>query len=387
MPDCSRDMRRIAVVTGTRAEYGILRPVLKAIEAEPELELSLVVTGMHLSREFGYTVKEIGFKISARVDMLPDNDTLGAMAASVGKGITSMVKAWEQLKPDIIVVLGDRTEPLAAAIAGAYMNIPIAHIHGGDACTGGNIDDAARYAITKFAHIHFPATRKSAERIIRLGEEEWRVHTVGSPALDGILNETLLPAETLAKQLGLDLSRPLILLIQHPVTTQADKAPEQMKETLEAVVESGYPAIVIYPNSDAGGRKMIQLIKEYEKYPFIKTFQNLPRHEYLSLMKAASTLVGNSSSGIIDAPSFGLPAVNIGIRQEGRERGGNIIDVGHNKSEIVKAIKRTLTDEEFLKEVKKCESPYGDGKAGPRITEILSKVEITPQLLQKRITY
>lgn len=383
-------MKKIAVVTGTRAEYGVLGSVLKAIEARPELELSLVVTGMHLSHEFGYTVREIendGFRISARVDMLPGDDTPGAMAESVGQGIIGMVQTWEQLKPDIILMTGDRTEPLAATIAGAYMNIPVAHIHGGDACTGGNIDDANRYAITKYAHIHFPATKKSAERIIKMGEERWRVHPVGSPALDMILNETLLPAETVAKKLELDLTRPLILVVQHSVTTQANEAPEQMKETLEAVVETGYPAVVIYPNSDTGGRRMIDVIKKYERYPLIKTFPSLPRRQYLSLMKTASVMVGNSSSGIIDAPSLGLPVVNIGIRQEGRERGKNVIDVGHDKSDIVKAIERALTDKEFLAEVGKCESPYGDGKTSQRIAEILSKVEITPQLLQKKITY
>ncbi len=388
MPKCCKSMRKIAVVTGTRAEYGILYPVLKAIEAEPELGLSLVVTGMHLSHEFGYTVQEIekdGFKIDARVDMLLSGDTLGAMAKSVGLGIIGMAQTWEQLKPDIILVLGDRVEPLAAAIAGAYMNIPVAHIHGGDVC--GNIDDPARHAITKFSHIHFPATKKSAERIIKMGEDEWRVYTVGSPALDSILNETLLPAEIMAKKLELDLSQALILLVQHSVTTQVDEAPKQMRETLEAVVEVGYPAVLMYPNSDAGGRKMIQVIKEFEKYPFIRTFSSLPHREYLSLAKVASVMVGNSSSGIIDSPSFGLPVVNIGIRQEGRERGRNIIDVEHNMSEIVKAIERALTDNGFLAEVKKCESPYGDGKAGPRIAEMLSKVEITPQLLQKKITY
>jgi UDP-N-acetylglucosamine 2-epimerase (non-hydrolysing)/GDP/UDP-N,N'-diacetylbacillosamine 2-epimerase (hydrolysing) len=239
-------MRKIAVVTGTRAEYGILKPVLKAIEGEPGLELALVVTGMHLSPDFGYTVDEIekdGFKISARVEMLPESDTLAAMAGSVGKGITGMVAAWEKLKPDIILVLGDRAEALAAAIAGAYMNIPVAHIHGGDACTGGNIDDANRYAITKFAHIHFPATEKSAARIIKLGEEKWRVHIVGSPAVDGIINEPLLPAGVVAEKFRLDLNKPFILVIQHPVTTQMDRAGEQMRETLAAVIEAGYPAV------------------------------------------------------------------------------------------------------------------------------------------------
>lgn len=383
-------MKEIAVVTGTRAEYGILKPVLEAIKAEQELKLLLVVTGMHLSHEFGYTVEEIekdGFIISAKVETLSNSDTPEAMAKSVGSGIIGLAQTWEQTRPDVVLVLGDRAEPLAAAIAGAYMNIPVAHIHGGDACIGGNIDDSNRYAITKFAHIHFPATKKSAERIIKMGEDEWRVHMVGSPALDAILNEPLLSSEVLAERFGLNLSQPLILLIQHPVTTQVDEAPKQMRETLEAIVEIGHPTILIYPNSDAGGRRMIEVIREYERHPFIKTFKNLPRREYLSLMKVASIMVGNSSSGIIDAPSFGLPAVNLGMRQEGREQGNNVIDVGHNKQEIVKAIEKALTDKEFLNEVKKCENPYGDGKASQRITEILSKVEITPELIQKKLTY
>lgn len=382
-------MRKIAVVTGTRAEYGILFPVLKAIEDKPELELSLIVTGMHLSHEFGYTVKEIesdGFKIDARVDMLLSSDTLGAMAKSIGLGIIGMAQHWEKLKPDIILVTADRVEPLAAAVAGAYMNIPVAHIHGGDSPRGG-LDEYARHAITKLAHIHFPATEKSAERIIKMGEDKWRVQVVGSPALDVILNETLLPAEALAERLEINLSQPLILFVQHPVTTQVDEAPEQMRKTLEAIVEIGHHTVLVYPNSDAGGRSMIEVIEEFERYPFIKTFKSLPHREYLSLMKVASVLVGNSSSGIVEAPSLGLPVVSVGIRQEGRERGENVIDVGHNKLEIIGAVDKALTDKEFLAEVKKCESPYGDGTASQRIAKILSNVDITPQLLQKKITY
>jgi len=383
-------MKKIVAVTGSRAEYGILSSVLKAIEAHPGLRLSLVVTGMHLSHEFGYTVQDIekdGFKIDARVDMLLSSDTPGAMAKCIGMGSMGLAQTWEQLKPDVILVFGDRVEPLAAAISGAYMNIPIAHIHGGDAAIGSNIDDSNRYAITKLAHIHFPATSTSAERIIKLGEDEWRVYMVGSPALDDILGEPLLPSEVLEEKLGTSLAQPLILLVQHSVTTQFDEAPKQIRETLAAIVELGYPTVLIYPNSDSGGRKMIEVIREFENYPFIKTYKSLPRKEYLSLMKSASVMVGNSSSGIIDAPSLGLPVINIGIRQEGRERGKNVIDVGHNKQEILKAIKKAMTDKDFLNEVKKCESPYGDGKAGQRIAEILSKVEITPELIRKRIVY
>jgi len=381
--------RKIAVVTGTRAEYGILRPVLKAIEQHPKLQLVLIATGMHLSHEFGYTVQELekdGFRIDAKVDMLPGDDTLSAMSKSIGTGIVGLTQTWEQLAPDMIVVLGDRVEPLAAAISGAYMNIPVAHIHGGDTGKGG-LDESARHAITKFAHVHFPATEKSAERIIRMGEDRWRVHTVGSPALDTILNEPLLPPKTIARKLGLDSSWPVILVVQHPVTTQVEKAAEQMGQTLQAIVGFQYPAIVIYPNSDAGGRRMIDVIKQHENCPFIKTFKSLPRREYLSLMRVASVMVGNSSSGIIDAPSFGLPVVNVGMRQEGRERGKNVIDVAHRKSDIVRALERALSDKKFLAEVKKCENPYGDGKAGPRIAETLGRIAITPRLLQKKSTY
>jgi len=389
LPKWCRPMRKVAVVTGTRAEYGILQPVLRAIEESPELKLLLVVSGMHLSREFGYTLNQIkrdGFRIAAKVPMLLPGDTSAAMAESVGRGVVGMSRTWERLRPDIILVLGDRVEPLAAAIAGAYMSIPIAHIHGGDSSKGG-LDESARHAITKFAHIHFPATKLSAERIIKLGEDDWRVHIVGSPAIDTILNEPLLPGEALARQFELDISQPLLLLVQHPVTTQVPEAAGQMRETLSAISELGYPTIIIYPNSDAGGRSMIEVIKQYEGHPFIKIFKSLPRKQYLSLMKVASVLVGNSSSGIIDAPSLGLPVVNIGIRQEGRERGKNVIDVKHDKQEIIRAIKQCLEDKHFLDEVKKRENPYGDGKAGQRIADILAGLEITPQLIQKKITY
>jgi GDP/UDP-N,N'-diacetylbacillosamine 2-epimerase (hydrolysing) len=321
------------------------------------------------------------------VEILPETDTLAAMAVSVGKGIIGMVEAFECLKPDIVLILGDRTEPLAAAIASAYMNIPVAHIHGGDACKGGNIDDSNRFAITKFAHLHFPATAKSTERLIRLGEEKWRVHQVGSPALDVILNEPLPPTEEIIDKFSLDPQNKLIIIIQHPVTVQVEKAAIQMRETLEAVVESGYPAVVIYPNSDAGSRQMIDVIREYKKSTSIKAFQNLPRHFYLGLLAIADVMVGNSSSGIIDAPSFNLPVVNIGIRQEGRERGSNVIDVDHEKSTIMAAIDKAVNDTKFKEKIKNSDNPYGDGKASRRIVDILKGINITPELLQKKITY
>ena len=381
--------RKICVVTGTRAEYGILKPVMDAIKKSPTLELSVIVTGMHLAQQFGYTLREIeedGFRIDAKVDMLLSGDTGTAMAKSIGNGIISIAQALDIIKSDIILILGDRTEPFAAAIAGAYMNIPIAHIHGGDSAKAG-LDEYARHAITKLAHIHFPATENSAERIIKMGEDQSNVFVVGAPGLDSILNEKLIEPEKIAKIYNLDLSEPILLVMQHPVTTEVEDAPDQIRETLEAISELKHQTILIYPNADAGGRKMIEVIKKYEKYLFITIFKSIPHVEYLSLMKITSVMVGNSSSGIIEAPSFGLPVVNIGSRQEGRQRAENVIDVGYNKEEIKAAIKKALYDEDFKRKVKNCKSPYGDGKAGVRIADILSKIKTDKNLLQKRLTY
>jgi GDP/UDP-N,N'-diacetylbacillosamine 2-epimerase (hydrolysing) len=382
-------MRKIAVVTGTRAEYGILQPVLKAIEAKPELELSLIVTGMHLSHEFGYTVKEIeddGFRINTKVDMLPSSDTPKAMVESIGVGITGMAQAWEQLKPDIILVLGDRVEPLTAAIAGAFMNIPVAHIHGGD--VSGNIDESVRHAITKFAHIHFPATTKSAERIVKMGEDKWRVHVVGPLGIYAMHEADFIPKEELCKKLDLNPDKPLILVVQHPVTTQVESAPEQMRDTIEALVELNEQAVVIYPNADAGGRAMIEVFKEYENYPFIKTFKNLPYLTFVSLLKITSVMIGNSSSAIFESPLFDIPVINIGIRQIGRERGNNAIDVPHSKKEIIRAVRKALADEEFRKAVKESVNPFDiEMKGVQKIVAVLKEIKIDEKLLQKRLTY
>jgi UDP-hydrolysing UDP-N-acetyl-D-glucosamine 2-epimerase len=381
-------MRKIAVMTGTRAEYGNLKPLLKAINKHPRLDLALIVTAMHLSKEFGYTIKEIrkdGFRVDTKVEMLHAEDTGAAMAESIGKCVIRMVGVLEQIKPDILLLLGDRAEMLAGAVAAAYMGIPIAHLHGGDVSS--SVDESVRHAITKLAHIHFPATRGSANRIIKMGEDPSRIFVVGAPTMDTILNEKLPKRAELSKKYGFDLSKPILLVLQHPIVTEADEAAGQMKETLDAIVELKHQTILIYPNADAGGRRMIKVIKKYEKYPFIESFKSIPYADYLGLMRVASVMVGNSSSGIIEAPAFRLPVVNIGTRQKGRERSTNVIDVGYNRREIVKAVKKALHDRKFRAKVKKCKNPYGDGKASQRIVKELSKIKITPELLQKRITY
>lgn len=382
--------RKITVITGTRAEYGLLYPVMQAIQKHPKLDLSIIATGMHLSPEHGYTMKEIendGFKVDVAVDMLLSNDTGASMSKSLGIGIIGITQALEQLKPDIVLVLGDRDEPFAGAIAASHMNIPIAHIHGGDSTTGGCIDESIRHSITKFAHIHFPATKESAARIEKLGEETWRIHTVGAPGLDTILNTELLSKEHLIEQYSFNASGSLLLAVQHPVTTQPENAANEMRTTLEALAELKIQTILVYPNSDAGGRSMIEVIKEYEYRPFLHTFKSLPHIEYLSLLNIADALVGNSSSGIIEASSFHLPVVNIGIRQEGRQRANNVIDVASDKEKIIEAINTALYDKAFKQKVNECVNPYGDGRAGLRIAEVLAELEIDQKLLQKKITY
>jgi len=382
------NMRKIAVITGTRAEYGILEPVLREIEANPKLGLALIVVGMHLSAEFGFTVKEVeqdGFKIDARINVLHADDTRAAMAKSVGRCMIKTASALEKIRPDISLILGDRSEMLVGAVSSTYMSIPIAHIHGGD--ISGNVDEPVRHAITKLAHIHFAATKESADRIIKMGEEPWRVHVVGAPGLDSILNEKIPEPEEIATKYGLDLSKPVLLVVQHSVITEAEEAANQIHETLEAVVKIGYQTALIYPNADIGGRGMISAIQKYEKYPFIKTFRSVPHKEYLGLMKIASVMVGNSSGGIIEAPSLGLPVVNIGTRQMGRQRAENVIDVNYDKEEIKKAIQKALYDKAFREKAKHCKSFYGVGKAGMRIAKVLSEIKINKRLLEKRMTY
>jgi len=381
-------MRRIAVITGTRAEYGIFKSVLKEIRANAELQLSLIVMGMHLSTEFGYTVSEVekdGFKIAAKIDVLHREDTEASMAKSIGECLSRAAEVLDRMVPDILLVLGDRSEMLVGAVAATYMSIPIAHIHGGE--VSGNVDEPVRHAITKLAHIHFPATKQSAKRIIRMGEEPWRVHVVGAPGLDFILSKKVPEPKKRAAKYGLDLSKPIVLVLQHSVVTEADEAANQIRETLEAIKELKQQTVLIYPNADAGGRRMIKVIEKYQKYSFIKTFKSVGHEDYLSLMRLASALVGNSSSGIIEAPSIGLPVVNIGTRQMGRQRAGNVIDVDYDREEIVKAVKKAIWDQDFREKVKHCKNPYGDGKAGKRIAKVLSEVDLGKRLLEKRMTY
>ncbi len=382
-------MLNICVFTGTRAEYGILKPVISAINDHSEMNLSLIVTGMHLSKEFGYTINEIkkdGFTICASFEMNPKNDTGFSMALSIGEGIKGTAKALKTNKPDLLIILGDRIEALSACVASVFMNIPVVHFSGGDT-TKGSIDESTRHAITKFAHIHFPATQESAERILKMGEDQWRIFPVGEPSLDTILNMKYITQNEYEAKFNVDLSKPLIIMIQHPVTTEPDQVIAQIKPTINAIKKLKFQTIIIYPNSDAGGREIIKEIEVLEDQPYIKIYKNLIRDDFLNTLKYASVMIGNSSSGITEAPSFKLPVINIGTRQEGRQRSTNIIDVQYNEEEIISAIKKALFDKNFKNLVNNCINPYGDGNSSKRVVEILTKLKFDNNLLKKQITY
>ncbi|MDY0129036.1 MAG: UDP-N-acetylglucosamine 2-epimerase [Methanosarcina vacuolata] len=381
-------MRKILYISGTRADYGLIQSTLRNIDNYPELQLEIIATGMHLMEEFGTTVNEIkkdGFTYYA-IEATYKKDDKSSMVEFIGVFLQKLSLKIKEINPDIILVLGDRGEMLAGAIAGVYFGIPVAHIHGGDISS--TVDDFVRHAITKLAHIHFPATELSAERIIKMGEPEETVFVVGAPGLDSILHERLIESQKIADIYGLDLSKPIILVIQHPVSMEIEDTQDQIRQTLDAVTDLKFQTVVIYPNADAGGRRMIEIINMYEQHNSnIKTYKNIPRKEYLSLLKVASVLVGNSSSGIIEASSFKLPVVNIGTRQKGRERGENVIDANYEKEDIKSKILMCLYDINFKQKVKSCNNPYGDGKAGDKITQILCDININERLLQKKLSY
>lgn len=378
------DRRRICVVTGSRAEYGLLFWLLTDLQADPAFDLQLVVTGMHLAPEFGNTVQEIerdGFVISKRVEMLLSGGTPAAIAKSVGLGVIGMSEALEQLKPDIVVVLGDRFEVFAAAQAAMIHNVPIAHIAGGDTSEGA-VDEAMRHAITKMAHLHFATNEQSADRIKQLGENPARVFDVGSPGLDHLQRRPLLDRVALEQALGERLEARNLLVTFHPVTLKEDFGLAEFGELL-AALERLDPSIKLWftsPNADAGGRAMASMLQAWVALHRDRAcvFAALGPLWYLSLMANVDAVVGNSSSGLYEAPSFGVATVDIGDRQLGRLAAASVLRCAAERGEIQQAIDRAMALD--------CEgtvSPYGDGRATARIIEVLRSMPDRTELLRK----
>jgi UDP-hydrolysing UDP-N-acetyl-D-glucosamine 2-epimerase len=394
------DKRKIAVFTGNRAEYGLQYPIIKAIASHPRLDYFLLVSGAHLQEDFGYTVREIekdGFHVHAEVKLTMEEDSLFSTAQAIGSGVLSLSRILNRIRPDFLIVYADRFEGFSALITGTQMNIPTAHIEGGDLTDGGALDDSVRHAMTKLAHLHFTTNEQAAERIRRMGEEPWRIYNVGLPAIDLIVAGHFAAPSELQEKYRLSLNKPIIIFTQHSITTEFEEVGKQVIPSLEALkilAEEGCQVIVTYPNNDAGGKRIITEIEKLRKKEVnhIQIHQSLGRYDYHGILNlcgrvARGVCVGNSSSGIKETPTFGCPVVNVGPRQRGRLRGDNVIDVGYDRDEIVVAARKALNDENFRTKCRNCKQPYGAGNAGSQIAHVLATVDIDLKLLQKRMTY
>ncbi|MFY9101295.1 UDP-N-acetylglucosamine 2-epimerase [Aliarcobacter cryaerophilus] len=373
------NMKKICVVTGTRAEYGLLYWLLKEIEADKELELQVIVTGMHLSPEFGLTYRTIEkeFKINKKIEMLLSSDTSVGISKSMGLAQISFAESYDELKPDIVIVLGDRYEIFSATSAAMIAKIPIAHLHGGEK-TEGAFDESIRHSITKMSHLHFTATNEYKNRVIQLGEHPSRVFNVGGMGIENIKRLKLLSKDEFEKSIYFKLNIKNILVTFHPVTLENSTAQEQFQELLNAIDELKDTNIIFTKaNSDTDGRVINQMIDEYVTKNSNKSivFTSLGQLRYLSALQYVDAVVGNSSSGLAEAPSFKIGTINIGDRQKGRIKASSVIDCEPNKDSILQAF-NILNSKEFQNSLINVKNPYGDGYASKRIVEILKNVDL-----------
>jgi UDP-hydrolysing UDP-N-acetyl-D-glucosamine 2-epimerase len=377
--------RKIAVVTTSRADYSHLYWPLRELSAHPDVDLKTIVMGAHLSPEFGSTIQEIekdGFNMDARVECLLSSDSDVGMAKTIGVATLSLADIFGQMRPDLLLLIADRYEMLAPASVALALRIPIAHIEGGEISEGA-IDDAVRNALTKMSHIHFTSTQAARDRVIAMGEEPWRVHRAGAPSLDHLRRQTLFTREQVESRLRIELKHPAILVAYHPVTLARDTVREAdaLFEALENLPDQ---ILFCYPNADAGSRNLIESARTFAaSRDAAHVFVNLDALTYWSLLKQVDVLVGNSSSGIMESASFALPTVNVGLRQQGRERARNVIDAAPEVRAILKAI-ATAKGTDFRRSLQGMTNPYGEGVASEKIVEVLTTVPLGEELLLKR---
>ncbi len=373
---------RLLVVTGTRADLGLWTPILREAQRRAGVEASLLATAMHLDPRFGDTIGEVralGVQIAGEVPSTPAGDGRGDMAAAIGKALVGMVPVIEREAPSWLLVLGDRGEQLAGALAAAHLGVAVAHLHGGEV-TLGVVDDAVRDVVSRLAHLHLPATLDAAARLEAMGEEPWRIQRVGAPGLDLLAGEASGDLAVLKDRHGLGTG-PYLLVVQHPETVGEADPVADLGETLTAVARSGLKSVALFPNADAGGRAMRARLADPP--PGVRVVPSLPRPEYATLLAGAAALVGNSSSGIIEAPLLGVPVVNVGERQRGRTRGDNVLDVPAEAAAIGSAIERA-TEPAWRARLSRT-SPYGDGTAAPRVLDALQRVPRDDRLFGKRV--
>ena len=377
-------IKTISLVTGSRAEYGLLRNLIKEIKLAPEFELQLIVSGMHLSPEFGLTYLEIekdGIKINEKVEMLLSSDTPSAISKSTGLGIVGFSDVFKKLNPDLLILLGDRYEILAASIASMFAKIPIAHIHGGE-ITQGAYDEAIRHSITKMSWWHFVATDEYKKRVIQLGESPDRVYNVGGIGVDAIQKSNLLSKKDLMKRMGINFGKKNLLVTYHPETLGNETAKKDFKSLLDVLSEEKeIDLIFTMPNSDTDGRVIIEMINEFVSNHSERciSFSSMGHLNYISTLQFVDAVIGNSSSGILEAPTFKIGTINIGDRQKGRIKANSIIDCSSDKKAIKDAIKK-LYGKQFQHTLNSVINPYGTGSSTEKIIEVLKSIEIPDQL-------
>jgi len=374
------------LVTERRADFSKLRSIINQIEKSKKFDYYLVVTGSHLLKKYGYTINEVkkdGFKIYKKFDMFYENedDSLATMTMAFGRAIINLTKIIKLLKPDLIFVGFDIGANFAASVVGAHMNIHVAHLEGGEIT--GTIDESIRHATSKFSHIHFTSNKEATKRLIKMGELSKNIFTVGNPSLDSIKSIKILSKNKLEKEFNIDFNKPLALVLQHTVTTEITKIDKYFYETIMAIKELNIQSIIIAGNIDAGSQKIKKIIKTSK----IMYYDNLPFIKYISLLYHSSVIIGNSSSGIMEAPFLHIPSINIGTRQEGRGEVESIINVKYEKNKIKRAIKKALTDKKFLESIKKQKNLYGNGTTSKKIIQILEKLNFENISIQKKLAY
>jgi len=376
-------MRKICYISGTRADFGLMKNTLQIINQDKDLDLEVIATGMHLLSEYGNTCQEIydaGLNVISKVKVELSGISGSQMSIALGNQIIGITSTLEKSKPDLVLLLGDRGEMLAGVIASLHLNIPTVHIHGGE--LSGTVDESVRHAISKMAHYHFTATNNSKDRLIKMGEIKGNIFVTGAPGLDEIRGAQLIPKEVLLEQYGIDRKKPFILLLFHPVVQQTNDINEQVAIIMESLFSCNIQILALMPNADSGGKVISSILKRYQEQQKIKTAAHLTRLNFLSLVSEAEVLVGNSSSGIIEAASLGTPVVNIGSRQNLRERSNNVVDVSIEKSQIISGISKAISlNKSLFKNV------YGDGKSSKRIVNLLKGLDLNPKILDKVNAY
>ncbi len=376
--------KKICYISGTRADYGLMVSTLKEIAAHPALSLSIVATGMHLSPKYGLTVREIeadGFALCGRVETPVDQPSGAEMARGIGMMLQAFVDILAAQAPDAVLLLGDRGEMLAGALAAIHLNIPVVHVHGGE--RSGTVDEPVRHAISKLSHWHCVATEQSRERLLRMGEAPQQVVVTGAPGLDGLTGLALRDRAMLCEGVGFDATRVVALMVFHPVLQEAPQAGTQAGAILDALLGAGMQVLALMPNADAGGEAVRATLAAYaERHPEVRVLTHLPRPDFVSWMAVADLMVGNSSCGIIEAASFGTPVINVGLRQNLRERNANVSDVAADPQALAQVVREVLARGRYAPA-----NVYGDGHAGKRIVELLAALRVTEEILLKTNAY